>query len=198
MRGPTRTCRRSSETCEPGQRRRDGGRTTSRSPSWEFPRRRRCRTNTGSWESNGRSSLCRLQGRTKCCRSWTTMLPLSRRSRNHFPVQYGRHWIEGVLVQGAITWTQLPAACAPLWGPCTAGEERTMTHPFDPGYGTEPFRTPCADYPGADVLSRRLARPESLPSASGFRSMGRRGYGGYQCLGLGAPALTVCLQALRE
>jgi hypothetical protein len=26
-----------------------------------------------------------------------------------------------------------------------------MTHPFDPGYGTEPFRTLCADYPGADV-----------------------------------------------
>jgi hypothetical protein len=73
-----------------------------------------------------------------------------------------------------------------------------MRHPFDPGYGTEPFRTLCADYPGADVLSRRLARPESLPSASGCRSMGRRGYGGYQCLGLGAQALTVCLQALRE
>src|SRR5713226_7817180 len=26
-----------------------------------------------------------------------------------------------------------------------------MTHPFDPSYGTEPFRTLCADYPGADV-----------------------------------------------
>jgi hypothetical protein len=26
-----------------------------------------------------------------------------------------------------------------------------MTHPFDPGYGAEPFRTLCEDYPGGDV-----------------------------------------------
>src|SRR5437016_13551607 len=33
-----------------------------------------------------------------------------------------------------------------------------MTHPFDPGYGNEPFRTLCAEYPG----------PEAYP-ASEFR-----------------------------
>jgi hypothetical protein len=26
-----------------------------------------------------------------------------------------------------------------------------MTHPFDPGYGAEPFRTLCEEYPGPDV-----------------------------------------------
>jgi transposase len=32
-----------------------------------------------------------------------------------------------------------------------------MTDLFDPGYGTEPFRTLCADYPGAMTVmwSRR-------------------------------------------
>lgn len=38
-----------------------------------------------------------------------------------------------------------------------------MTHPFDPGYGTEPFRTLCADYPGADVYPPARFRVEWGP-----------------------------------
>ena len=28
-----------------------------------------------------------------------------------------------------------------------------MTHPFDPGYGHEPYRTLCQEYPGAEVYT---------------------------------------------
>src|SRR5713226_2579054 len=38
-----------------------------------------------------------------------------------------------------------------------------MTHPFDPGYGNEPFRTLCADYPGADVYPPARFRVEWGP-----------------------------------
>jgi len=38
-----------------------------------------------------------------------------------------------------------------------------MTHPFDPGYGHEPFRTLCIDYPGADVYPPTRFRVEWGP-----------------------------------
>ena len=38
-----------------------------------------------------------------------------------------------------------------------------MTHAFDPGYGNEPFRTLCADYPGADVYPPARFRVEWGP-----------------------------------
>ena len=38
-----------------------------------------------------------------------------------------------------------------------------MTHPFDPGYGNEPFQTLCADYPGTDVYPPERFRIEWGP-----------------------------------
>lgn len=38
-----------------------------------------------------------------------------------------------------------------------------MPHPFDPGYGEEPFRTLCADYPEADVYPPGQFRVEWGP-----------------------------------
>jgi len=38
-----------------------------------------------------------------------------------------------------------------------------MTHPFDPGYGAEPFRTLCEEYPGADVYPAADFRVEWGP-----------------------------------
>ena len=38
-----------------------------------------------------------------------------------------------------------------------------MSHPFDPGYVTEPFLTLCADYPGADVYPSGQFRSEWGP-----------------------------------
>jgi hypothetical protein len=38
-----------------------------------------------------------------------------------------------------------------------------MSHPFDPGYGQEPFRSLCADYPGADVYPSGQFRVEWGP-----------------------------------
>lgn len=38
-----------------------------------------------------------------------------------------------------------------------------MTHPSDPGYGSEPFRTLCADYPDETVYSRKDFRVEWGP-----------------------------------
>src|SRR5262249_60579276 len=48
-------------------------------------------------------------------------------------------------------------------GPGAAGEAREMTHPFDPGYGNEPFQTLCADYPGTDVYPPERFRIEWGP-----------------------------------
>jgi uracil-DNA glycosylase len=38
-----------------------------------------------------------------------------------------------------------------------------MTHPFDPGYGSDPFRTLCADYPGAEIYPPARFRVEWGP-----------------------------------
>ncbi len=38
-----------------------------------------------------------------------------------------------------------------------------MTHPFDPGYGNEPFRTLCQEYPGVDVYPAARFRIEWGP-----------------------------------
>lgn len=38
-----------------------------------------------------------------------------------------------------------------------------MAHPFDPGYGAEPFRTLCEDYPGAEVYTPTRFRVEWGP-----------------------------------
>jgi uracil-DNA glycosylase len=41
--------------------------------------------------------------------------------------------------------------------------DREMTHPFDPGYGHEPFQTLCTDYPGVDVYPPTRFRVEWGP-----------------------------------
>src|SRR5262245_56539770 len=40
---------------------------------------------------------------------------------------------------------------------------RAMTHPFDPGYGIEPFQTLCTEYPGEDVYPPARFRVEWGP-----------------------------------
>jgi len=39
-------------------------------------------------------------------------------------------------------------------------KEETMAHLFDPGYGNEPFRTLCQEYPGVDVYPAARFRIE--------------------------------------
>ena len=38
-----------------------------------------------------------------------------------------------------------------------------MTYPFDPGYGHEPYRTLCQEYPGAEVYTPTRFRIEWGP-----------------------------------
>jgi len=60
--------------------------------------------------------------------------------------------------EGIKTWT-ITAACY------TASESRVRSrfHQFDPGYGAEPFRTLCVQYPEADVYPADQFRVEWGP-----------------------------------